>query len=226
MSWVGGSLHEASAAVQLDCPNVYSAPSREMVFIPQARVTLGVSGSLYNPIRTNTVSGFCIDVTEVSDAVFLSHSQPRIHTCPSWATSARFPATCLTWNEAEQVCAQAGKRLPTQDEWELAAMGVQRWTRPSDGHGSELRDDEVRSHFTNLPLHTVGSERLDGTVSGVRDLLGNVAEWTQTPTASGYVIRGGSFQAPIYDLRFAHEAPPSTQRSDLGFRCASTPIRH
>ncbi len=81
--------------------------------------------------------------------------------------------------EAQAYCAFVGKRLPSEAEWEIAATGGTRRTYP-------WGEDEPTPQHANLDgwygeLTEVGAFPAGMSPFGVRDLLGNVWEWTSTP---------------------------------------------
>ncbi|HWP65004.1 MAG TPA: SUMF1/EgtB/PvdO family nonheme iron enzyme [Candidatus Limnocylindria bacterium] len=80
------------------------------------------------------------------------------------------PTTCVSWFQAEQACALADKRLPTNQEWQRAAAGT-----PDPG----LVDDGTDTCVTNgaAPAPT-GSRRSCVSNWGIADMVGNVWEWT------------------------------------------------
>jgi formylglycine-generating enzyme required for sulfatase activity len=85
------------------------------------------------------------------------------------------PATGVTWSEADAFARFAGKRLPSYVEWEFAVRGGASYRAYS------CSDGEVRPSVAALgPLPV--EEGLDLTPhTGLRDLCGNVSEWTSTP---------------------------------------------
>jgi formylglycine-generating enzyme required for sulfatase activity len=133
------------------------------------------------------------------------------------------PVVHVSWTDARAYCEWAGSRLPSEDEWEFAARGVERRTFP---WGDEWERGRIRDLDTKrLGLEPVRSHPDGVTPSGLFDLAGSVLEWTST--ASGVddrrIIKGGSWmdQIPAYfrSAAFSDEAPDYSSIS-LGFRCA------
>lgn len=193
------------------------------------------------------------EVTVEQFALFLTHAAGEYHYHPDQpierVTAGYLPVSGagtepirhVTWQAAQHYCRWAGKRLPTEAEWERAAAGLEVREYPwgSDDGPSCAR----AAHFTGSsycsdgPL-PVGSHPDGDTPDGVHDLAGNVAEWVsdrygwygadpQTdPTGpdggSLRVIRGGGYLEWSMALRTRtrHGADPTARSSDVGFRCA------
>ncbi|HEV7891067.1 MAG TPA: formylglycine-generating enzyme family protein [Pyrinomonadaceae bacterium] len=218
------------------------------------------------PRHAVTLSPFYIDRHEVTNALykkFLDKNprwrhgsiEPRQHNgnyLKHWhgdyypEGKADHPVTNVSWYAAVAYCRWAGKRLPTEAEWEYAARGG---LRDRTFPWGDEPADKTRANYAGSGVGgttRVGSYPANG--YGLFDMAGNVWEYTLdewgtypsspqvNPVAGGNlfldetflnvttrrVIRGGSYGGAPVNLRTAYRDshPPDGARDFVGFRCA------
>lgn len=192
------------------------------------------------PLREMTLPDFAIDTHEVTNAEYercvaagacrqrdLAHCE-LLDDSEDMSTilGDRHPAVCVSAADAEAACRFAGKRLPTEAEWEKAARGpgaprLFPWGDDWDPRAANARDDGATDgHALSAP---VGSFPAGVSPYGAHDLAGNAWEWTASPyDAERRVTRGGGFVANPIGLTTGHRAPQRAERTtvNIGFRCA------
>ena len=145
------------------------------------------------------------------------------------------PVAYVDWVGAYAYAIWAGKSLPTEEEWMVAALDSRIATGQDSlfpWSGSTV--DSARGNFLNtagFPNSTaVGSFPGGATSTQIMDLAGNVAEWTlterETTLSTGgkhswMVVKGGSFLDPPENVRITSVAlrDRSERLGSLGFRC-------
>jgi formylglycine-generating enzyme required for sulfatase activity len=201
------------------------------------------------PAHRATVGAFFIDRTEVTNAAFKTFvdvhpewSRDRLAAdrhngeyLKTWAGGsypageATVPVTFITWHAASAFCRSAGKRLPTEAEWEFAA---------GRGLAAEFPwgDDAPDASKANWSGANIGKPSPAGTfpsAHGLHDMAGNVWEFVADPWKDSYldaakvspgrrVIRGGSFGGSPVNLRvrYRDSHPELGAGPHVGFRCA------
>ena len=197
------------------------------------------------------INAFAIDKYEVSNAQYQKFVEETLHKPPfnvygdgdvfKVAGIENRPVVQVTWHDAVDYCFWAGKRLPTEAEWEKAARGKDGRTYPwgnfeDDGKVANF-DREWRGIDT---LKDVSTQPEGASPYGLHHMAGNVREWVEDWYASDYytlsparnprgsdagilkVIRGGSWRSFLPDLRTASRGKGgfALKTHGIGFRCA------
>lgn len=133
--------------------------------------------------------GFCIDKFEnsVNDSCPVPSPKSQDETrnnidadgCNSVSIVNAIPWTNVSQTQAAQICAKAGKRLPSNDEWYQAALGT-----PDVTSGWGTDDCQVASNWEAQPGRT-GSGKKCLSPSGAYDMIGNVWEWVRAEISDG-----------------------------------------
>lgn len=171
-------------------------PPKHMAVVPPGDYVIGADDGEADeqPLRTVRAEGFYLDVNEVTNQQYGVFVRETGHPAPPhWGGKmppreiAAYPVVCVSWYEASAYAKWAGKRLPTEEEWECAARGPEGLMYPwgnvfAYGNGVFARS-----------VAPAGSRPKDCSALGVMDLAGNVSEWTATKGEKGCSIRGGSW---------------------------------
>ncbi len=192
-------------------------PVDDMVTIPAGEFTMGTDKfPVSSPERRVFVDAFRIDRYEVTNSQYRAfiketdHRQPEL--VDEWAKDyswrekefprgmANRPVNMLTMEDARSYCKWAGKRLPTEEEWEKAARGasgnvypwgsdwdgrkahtVERFSGPLKNLAEWQQFEESFDEDAIIHPWPVGSYSGDKSPFGVMDMHGNVSEWVDSP---------------------------------------------
>ena len=236
---------------------VSAVDGREMVWIPAGEFRFGASdadpqaGPDEHPATTVRVEAFWLDRSEVTNDDYRRCvdlgvcSPPRDRLMYDDPNLGAYPVLWVDWFQARDYAAWAGKRLPTEAEWERAARagGLARfpWGVAWDSrYANSLGTDGVDRWGGTAPVASFAANAWE-----VYDLIGNAAEWvadlyhrdlagvprdgrawnqlTGGPSDPRRVVRGGSYDDPPARLRVSardRRAPDAFHRT-IGFRCAA-----
>ena len=205
-----------------------------------------------SPQRTIELDTFYIDRFAVSVAQYRKCVEAKVCDEPepdkecNYQESKRgqHPINCVSWNMANDYCHWAGKRLPTEAEWEKAARGVDGRLFPwgNKEPNCTLANFYKRKENRYCRSRTVAVHEYKHSASpyGAVQMAGNTYEWVNDwygkdtysmsdrknpggPALGKYrVVRGGSWFSPALDLRSVLRGPlpPVMRLNYLGFRCA------
>jgi formylglycine-generating enzyme required for sulfatase activity len=222
----------------------------EMVYVPAGSFLRGSAAEEGKPDeypqRRIYLDAFWIDRYEITAGQYWMFCQAtRRRMLPQMVLMQNnHPVVRVNWNDAFAYARWAGKRLPTEAEWEKAARGTNGRCFPwGDTWDSDRCANRVLTTSSGIPLsgtQPIASYPSDISPYGVMDMAGNAAEWCadyyspnyyvdapernpQGPPAGNLrVTRGGAWS--FIDVRFFRCAnrnpfPPRREDIGLGFRC-------
>jgi formylglycine-generating enzyme required for sulfatase activity len=141
------------------------------------------------------------------------------------------PINCVTFAQAAAYCTWLGRRLPTEDEWEYAAGGK---AKRLYAWGSSPPDGRICWGRPDAGTCDIGSFAAGATAEGLRDITGNVWEWTSSdycPYDGSHclhdqkVARGGGWFSKdpnVVRAQVRQGYTPDTMSANVGVRCAKS----
>ena len=195
------------------------------------------------PARKVSVQPFFMDVYETTNEQYAEFIKATNHKPPNeWQNGnyptgqAKFPVVGADWNDANDFAKWAGKRLPTEEEWEFAARGTSNLLYP---WSNNWKPGNANANGASKFFSEVGKFK-GASPFGIYDMVGNAWEWTSsdfTAYPNGKVpkdfagkinlktIRGGSFETTkeysTTTYRIGWAAIDAENYSQTGFRCVN-----
>jgi formylglycine-generating enzyme required for sulfatase activity len=221
-----------------------------MILIPAGEFIMGTNDSDVSwtgPEHRVYLDAYKIDKHEVTVEEYLQCVKAK--KCSPIGSDIQYfkskePIREVSWFDADNYCKWAGKRLPTEAEWEKAARGPKGYVNPWGNREMKKGDAAIGGvgEFAN-----VCSYKNDRSEYGVYDMAGNVEEWVadwfsddyykhspyKNPKGplkgEGRTVRGGSFLANIkgaegisFFSTTRYGVPSNAGPGNLGFRCVRT----
>jgi formylglycine-generating enzyme required for sulfatase activity len=237
----------AGAAAKVD-------PEKKMVRIPAGEFVMGWYDSPDEMANIVALPEFSIDLTEVTNQDYRNCVTAKGCTAPGSADSSShrdyftqeqfdtYPVINVSWQQATDYCRWAGKRLPTEAEWEKAAgWDLSKQAKTIWPWAENTFDPNRLNSSESSPVDTTPVGKFGPELNGTFDMAGNVREWTSSlyrpypynaadgreaaTSTEQRVYRGGSWEQSWGKAKtFVREgADPDYSAPELGFRCAATP---
>jgi eukaryotic-like serine/threonine-protein kinase len=225
-----------------------------LVYVPEGEFLMGsadtdrLAQDIEKPQHTVFLDAYWIDQTEVTNKQFRDcivagacEERPFTNFWESYLNDAEFddyPTIYVSWDNAQAYCTWAGRRLPTEAEWEKAARGTDGRIYP---WGDEGPNDDLLT-FAGVFDTPLAVKSHPGGVSpyGVYDMAGNVwepvSDWfdyeyysnspltnpTGPDSGNRHTVRGGGFRNGDQYVRSAYRLRPYSNQAfnDGGVRCA------
>jgi formylglycine-generating enzyme required for sulfatase activity len=214
-----------------------------MVLVPAGEFIMGNDKDKFaSPQHKETLPAYYIDVYEVTFGQWIEFTtKSGFNEESDWRSfytvgKENFPVANITLDDAQAYAKWAGKRLPTEAEWEKAGRGTEGFLYPWGNTWDPTKSNCGEYGMRNTV--EVGQMKLDKSPYGVYDMMGNVQEWTSDELKPykgnkdagdetfrrGYrVVRGASFV--MYPSKgggmflYTRSGYFAKAQYGLGFRC-------
>lgn len=242
--------HPPQEIIKLPAPE--QKDSMEMVYVSEGEFLMGShkkelnANSNEKKQRSVYLDTFWIDQTEVTNTQYAMCVSDGDCSAPADEKDYRkndmsnHPVVFVSWHDASNYCTWAGRRLPTEAEWEKSARGIyaSRFPWGEDISCENANYYDCRDFVSTAPVGYYAET--GSSVYGVYDMAGNVWEWMQDwyqgdfyslasdenpiniNSESGLrILRGGSWNSYPDYLRSAHRDANKMDNSSeyIGFRC-------
>ncbi len=201
---------------------IWSVDKKEMVYIPTGKFIYGEGKEAID------LAAFWIDKTPVTNKEYAYFINMTGHKPPKYwrgenppEGSDDHPVVYVSWQDAAAYAKWTGKRLPSQEEWEKAARGVDGRDYPWGNWAEGRCNSEEEKSYGTTPAGQYSPA--GDSMFGCQDMSGNVWEWTSSWTDNRRkyrVIRGGSWDDGRFDVKCVANSYQAPYRSNslTGFR--------
>jgi formylglycine-generating enzyme required for sulfatase activity len=245
------ATNTATPTLGIGSAKISEKDGMKLLYVPAGSFAMGSEDTddAEKPVHNVLLDPFWIDETEVTNGMYARCVADGKCDLPQAKESLtrkmyygepkynNYPVIYVDWNMAGGYCAWAGRRLPTEAEWEKAARGSEAFLYP---WGNTKPDANLLNYHDSIGDTTeVGTYPKGASPYGALDMAGNVWEWVydwfapdyyqSSPAANPqgpangqmHVLRGGSWNLNEDLVRSTYRGRhPSSPNLGIGFRCA------
>ncbi len=226
---------DEDAGLLAEMPGMMQAPDG-MAFVPGGAYIIGAadndsSASMdQKPAHYVNLDGYFMDIYPVTNQQFWAFQSESGYVAEGdWQRyyqpgCENYPVRGVSYNDATAYAWWYGKRLPTEQEWEAAARGA-------EGYRYPWGNDWVHRYVATVETMPVDQHPENCSVFGIREMIGNVFEWTSSPylpymsdpdiETQMLVLRGGAAGYPdqAFSTTVRATCVPEYGFHSFGFRC-------
>jgi serine/threonine protein kinase/formylglycine-generating enzyme required for sulfatase activity len=222
--------------------------NNNMVYVQGGTFTMGINEQASDeqkPAHSVSLSGFYIDKYEVTIRQYKLFCEVTGRQFPGdpGSRNDQLPVTNISRSDAEAYARWAGKRLPTEAEWEYAASGGNRGMTDAFKYSGSAKAGDVATYESNSGNKTSPVNSNKPNQLGIFNMSGNVWEWchdyysslyyqvvsSQQSVADNprgpssgryYVVRGGAYDSPNKEILIKSRGyRENGNYPNVGFRC-------